>query len=172
MRALVVLVLLPLLLPAARAESPGHGACDATGALVCAGMDLGANVQCAIALDASAASCSWTYGWLTQAYSPALLPGHESHVIDATVRVCSSVSGCADTPFPHAGACDFVGLVDCTDSQQGPAGGVTRPLALGECLTVTVTIAGSIDASVAQGIATIATTHFESTGNGSVDNGR
>ena len=177
-RALLLLTLLFLCVPPARAESPTHGACDATGRLVCAGADLGADVRCAVAIaNPARVSCAWTYGWLVEGSSPVHLPGRESHVVDATVRVCSSVSGCETTPFHHAGACSWIGLATCLDSQSGPAGSVARDLALGECLTVTVDLAASIEASVVDGVATLATAQYHATGQGAgaiclVDDGR
>lgn len=174
---LFLLALLALLAPPALAEAPTQGACDATGLLVCAGADLGANVRCASNLAGDVVTCSWTFGWFVEGFSPVDLPGRESHVVDATVSVCSSVSGCEATPFHHAGSCSWIVPDSCLDSQAGPGGNVTRTLALGECLTVRVALTASIDASVVDGVATLATAHFGNAGGGAgsgcfVDNGR
>lgn len=165
------------LAPSLTQETPQHGACDATGKLVCGGADVGATVTCNTD-NTPHAACAWTFGWLTEGFSPAQLPGNETHVLDASVRICSSVSGCeAPILFHLETACAWGPALDCLDSRQGPAGSATRPLALGECVRIDVDVQATIDAAVVDGVAQLARAHFHNAGTAAgaacyVDNGR
>ena len=153
----LALVLLVALSPTAAAlplpvdESPTHGACDSTGLVVCAGADVGANVQCTASLAGDAGSCSWTYGFLTTEYSPLGLPGSGAEAYHATVRACSSVHGCAQTPWSAEASCTFVGVTACTHDTAGAPGEQAFTLVLGECMTITVLLDAWVNATTPLG---------------------
>ena len=151
-------------LPAA-AERPLDGDCDDSGVVVCAGMDLGASVQCSVALDGSDASCAWTFGALSAAFSPLALPGHESHVVTGTITICTPGQACSTTPFSHEASCAWAPAFECGDSY-GPNPGATDPVTLldGECVTVTVALSGTIDAEVVDPALSLATVSFSNEG--------
>lgn len=182
MRALAVVLVL-LLVPTAGAifvpsgEVPGHGACDASGRLVCAGVDVGGTVTCATDA-AGLAACTYRYGFLTIGYSPLGLPGSEQESERATLRTCSSFHGCTDAPFPevHA-ACAWIAASSCGRSLGSEPATTSAQLALGDCLTVTVMMDADIGALVPDEAAPLATASYHNAGDAAgetcfVDNGR
>lgn len=158
-------------------ETPTSGSCDGTGRLVCAGADVGASVACETD-NAGLATCRWTYGWITTAYSPVGLPGSETHAVAWETTLCSSVSGCTTLDAGNApSSCSWVGVFSCDESHGfGPLTS-TRALAMGECVTLKVTLHAVIDADAAAGGVTLAHAHFVNDGEGAgatcfLDNGR
>lgn len=160
-------------------ESPDDGDCDATGLLACAGLDVGADVQCAVD-GAGNVACAYTYGWISTAYSPVGIPGEETHIVTATITTCIIGSGpesCSAQTREHGDACAWVGPMTCDDSGGPNPGSVSAALAMGECARVTVTMHGVIDARAFVGTSEAASVHFENVGEGAgaacfLDDGR
>lgn len=127
-------------------ETPRGGTCDPSGLIVCAGADAGANADCEIT-PAGSISCWWSYGWLTAAWSRAGLPGSESHTANVLVTACSSMTGCETVDSHEAtSSCAWDVGGACVDGPGFFPPGLSRQLAMGECLTVTVDVHATIEA--------------------------
>lgn len=164
------LVFLTLLAPPVGAidlggETPTEGDCDDTGRLVCAGMDLGADVPCTVT-PAGFATCTWSYGWLTTAYSPLALHGEESHEVVATVNVCAAAAPCETTTQEHASTCAWLPAGSCDDGAPYAPQTVSAQLVYGQCLAVLVDLAGTIEARAGDAMVELATVAFSTTGEG------
>lgn len=176
-RKTLTLLLAALTIPGlAGAEGPTDGACDDTGLLVCAGMDLGANVACATD-DAGLATCTYTYGWITTAYSPAALPGAESHAVEVVVSVCDGSGLCAAGAQRFEDACAWTAASSCDWSVGTEPRTFQKQLAMGECVTLRVDLQGSIEAETAHPSPRLASVAFDATGTGAgatclLDDGR
>lgn len=174
--ALALLLATALAPTVGAAESPRDGTCDASGRLVCAGLDVGGDAGCSV--DAAGhAECWYTYGWLTTAFSPLGLPGDETHVVTAVVSVCID-GDCSEDVREHEGdPCAWVGPVSCDDAGGPNPGAASVDLALGECVTLRVDLAGVIHARTGLGANDVARVQFENEGMAAasachLDNGR
>ncbi len=163
--AIALLFVTVTAIPAGAAEGPLNGTCDDSGRLVCAGADVGANVNCSADLQGNAA-CSWTYGWITTAFSPLGLPGDESHTTITAIEICDGSGACSTEERIVESDCSWGPLMACDDSTgTGDAPEhYSTTLAVGECVTVTVQVAVVIDASVVTGGPALAAVHFENDG--------
>lgn len=174
---LLVAASLALALPAppAAAEGPVDERCDSSGLLVCAGANAGASVACAITAE-GVASCSWTRGFVWNAYSPVGLPGSSTTATSGAVETCVAGS-CSETTDDDASSCAWVAPTGCEGD--GLEAGAVGPfaLAMGECLLVTVTEAISVEASAEAAGSEVAAASWGDAGEGAgqvcrLDDGR
>lgn len=165
---------LVLLTPLALAEGPTDGDCDSTGRLVCVGANVGASVTCWMATPTQA-KCSYTWGDIWTAFSPVGLPGEARGEVVTVIEACADACAGSTTTAPFA--CEFVGLEAC----DGGAGHADETplvaLQMGQCLHVTITQLITIEATVARGVATLATAGWRDQGEAAgaaclVDDGR
>lgn len=156
-------------------EGPRDGACDESGVIACAGIDLGANVDCDIT-PTGVASCSWTRGWLSTAYSPLALGGSETHVVTTNLIVCVHAV-CEGTMTVDKVSCEWLPGASCDDGVGVPMESMSEQLALGECLQITVVMHGHIAAATTLGPFEMGAVTFENEGGDAgatcyVDDGR
>ncbi|HEX2022325.1 MAG TPA: hypothetical protein VHH36_06395 [Candidatus Thermoplasmatota archaeon] len=151
-RALVLALASATLAPLAAAipppltdEAPRDWTCDAE-VRVCAGAETGGDASCATSA-AGVANCTWTYGWLTRAWSEGPEAGSEAHAFSAVVESCSSVHGCAVVQTSAASSgCAWAAVGACDDGQGPYSGAAERALQMGECLTLRIALRVEVDA--------------------------
>lgn len=139
-------------------EYPNEFSCDGASRRVCAGAEAGAWADCHAGADNASATCSWTHGWITRAWSAQAESGDESHAGAFAVDACSSVRGCTRLDAGTvADSCAWHLVLSCDDSDGPHAGNFTTgTLALGECFTLTVTSDVAIDARIPGDLAPLA----------------
>lgn len=143
----ITLLAVPAMLPNVAAEDPHNRDCaGVVVALVCAGADAGANVDCTN-LSQTEVTCDHTYGWNLAAYSPAQLPGSGDLAWDFTVETCISGVGCSTTDSgSDQASCTWVAADDTCRAQSLTSGDQSFTLELGQCVTVTATVTVSAEA--------------------------
>lgn len=153
---LALILVLSLTVPVtAAAEQPNAWSCDDTELLVCAGAEVGADVNCELtrtSTDTADADCSWTYGQILGANSPLGLPGEAAFDWSATITTCLTdaslqPTSCSATSTDGSTTCQWAPTEECTESQ-GPNPGQTGAVEIqtGQCLSVEITVSGTAEA--------------------------
>lgn len=150
--AIAIALTTTLLLPAAVAsdpvlqpeEQPEDWTCDASGQLVCAGANAGANVDCTVSTE-HVVSCEYTYGQIMGGASPLMLPGHVAFSWGVEITTCLTDGGgapidCETTTDGGEDTCTWPPVYTCVLSL-GPNETPLDPVQLEEdqCYEVHVT---------------------------------
>lgn len=166
-----------LLLPAAAAaeptfmpaERPDNWTCDASGQLVCAGANAGADVDCTIDRE-HVVACSYTYGQLMGGASPLGLPGEASFSWSVDVEIChkdssTGITSCSVSSAGGDDTCTWPAAFECVLSL-GPNDTTLDPIQLdtGDCYEVTVTPSATATAWTLQQDGSIAEAEHSATG--------